>query len=484
MTGPGIDLASDRLGGRAIEASDEFFGPKEALVRAAPPEARHGTYTDVGRWVDGWQTRRRRAPGHDWCVVALGVAGNIETVTIDTTHFTGDFPERASLDGADVDGVPDDDDWFELLGVRDLAADTPNTFDISARSRVTHVRLNVHPDGGVARLRVLGTPLVDWASIPGPVVDLAAAAHGARLVAASDSHYSQPDLMLMPGPSRGGFDGWETARRRGPGHDWVDIDLAVAGTVRTVVVDTSHFKGDAPASVRLTGRLLSDGSEVELLGLSAIEPDTVQEFAADERGLVDRVVFEIHPDGGVARLRIMGIPDPQHLSQQMMGVLNSLPAKAAAGRFRACCASEVWVDGMVEARPFNAIEDIAAASNALWAEMEVPDWEEAFAAHPRIGERAGRQNYRGEAWSQWEQSGVAGSEEEVKNRLAQGNAAYERRFGRTYVVFASGRDGRELLETLERRLDNDPATELRTSAAEQVKITTARLRKLLALDLH
>jgi allantoicase len=483
MSGGSIDLAVDRLGGRVLEANDEFFAPKERLIRAEPPERRSGVSTDVGEWMDGWVTRRRRTPGHDWCVVALGIPGIVETVVIDTAHFNGNHPERVSLDAADVDGDPTDDDWFALVDERPVAGDDRNSFEVTGRGRVTHVRLNIRPDGAVARLRVLGTPLLDWSSIEGPTIDLASAAFGARLVAVSDAQHSRPEQMLYPDRSRGVFDGWETPRRRGPGHDWADIDLAVPGAVRHIVVDTRNFKGSAPGWVRLTGRLLSDGSEVELVPLSPISAGTTQELPAHDHGLVDRVLFEIHPDGGIARLRIFGTPDPQLLSQHMIGVLNSLSPRAAGSRFRSCCASEVWVAGMVEARPFSTIDDVAAASNAMWTKMSSADWEEAFAAHPGIGEWSGRQSYRGEAWSSREQSGVAGSEEEVKNRIAAASAEYERRFGRTYVVFASGRTGSELLEILTRRLDGDPGTELRTAAAEQVKITTLRLRRLLALEL-
>src|SRR5690349_25060018 len=101
-----IDLASERAGGSVLLANDEFFAPKEGLTRSAPPEWREGVYNERGKWMDGWETRRRRTPGHDWAIVRLGIPGAVRGVVIDTSFFTGNYPERASLDACAVEGTP------------------------------------------------------------------------------------------------------------------------------------------------------------------------------------------------------------------------------------------------------------------------------------------------------------------------------------------------------------------------------------------
>jgi len=313
-----VDLASQRLGGRAVEANDEFFAPKENLLKPEDAVFDPDRYTDRGKWMDGWETRRRRSPGHDWCVVALGAPGRIRRVIVDTRHFRGNHPESCSLDGAADAG----DEWTEILPRSPLAGDARNEFEIDEDTGYARVRLNIYPDGGVARLRVLGEPRPDWPALAASAerLDLAAALNGGAPLACSDRFFSEPRNLLLPGPPTHMGDGWETRRRRGPGHDWVVIRLGHPGTIEVVEVDTTYFKGNYPAACTLEGcrppssgpgqgTLPGDGQWIELLGRSELGPDTAYRFELDGgTEPVSLVRLNIFPDGGVARLRLWGRP--------------------------------------------------------------------------------------------------------------------------------------------------------------------------------
>lgn len=330
-----IDLASARLGGRAVMANDEFFAPKERLLEPADPVFEPDRYTDRGKWMDGWETRRRRTPGHDWCIIELAVPGRIRRVVVETTHFRGNHPESCSLEAAppsDPDaatGTPRDGGWREILSRSPLAGDSRNEFGIEDTEPCSRVRLNIFPDGGVARLRVLGEPTPDWSRLLAgrELVDLAAALHGGVPIECSDRFFSDPGNLLMPGPSTHMGDGWETRRRRGPGHDWVVVRLGRPGVIEEVEVDTSHFKGNYPAACSLEGlpaagergathagsggRTGSAGAWHELLSRAELGPDAVHRFTPAPGGTaVSHVRFNIYPDGGVARLRLHGRPVP------------------------------------------------------------------------------------------------------------------------------------------------------------------------------
>jgi allantoicase len=320
-----VDLASERLGGAAIAANDEFFAPKDNLVKDAAPVWIEDRYTDRGKWMDGWETRRRREPGHDWCIVRLGLPGIVRGVIVDTAFFRGNYPEACSIDASlpetvDPTAVPGVDEWTELLPRSLLQGDSQTRFAIASPRRCTHLRLNIHPDGGVARLRVFGEPVPDWDRIlrHGGALDLAAIEHGGLVINASDMFFGSRHNLIMPGRPAGMHDGWETRRRRGPGHDWAVVRLGRRGRVVQIDVDTTHYKGNAP------GRCSIDVCDVahdapagvlgpwrELLGPTTLLPHTVHRF---DQGLADagaatHVRLNIYPDGGVARLRVYGLPE-------------------------------------------------------------------------------------------------------------------------------------------------------------------------------
>jgi allantoicase len=309
------DLAAERLGGTVIEANDEFFAPKESLLRAAAPEWREGEYTDRGKWMDGWETRRRRTPGHDWAIVKLGAPGIIHGVVIDTSFFTGNFPESASLDGAAVTGDATDAAWVPLLPQSALVGNAANQFRIESSERVTHVRLNIFPDGGVARLRLHGVVVPDPAVFSG-AIDLAALMNGGVVLECSDMHYGNRQNLILPGRSTHMGDGWETRRRRGPGHDWTIVRLGRRGRIDRVELDTDHYKGNAPGECDLeccdAGANFDAGTAtwqpiVERTSLSA---DARHHWDIAGSPAATHVRLNVYPDGGVARLRVVGTATP------------------------------------------------------------------------------------------------------------------------------------------------------------------------------
>lgn len=322
-----VDLASERLGGAVLAANDEFFAPKENLLKSSPPIFIEGKYTDVGKWMDGWETRRRRTPGFDWCLIRLGLPGILRGIIVDTGHFKGNYPEHCSIEACAPDGQPDvhrltgpSTQWAEVLPKSALQGDLQNRFAIQNSHRFTHIRFNIFPDGGVARLRVYGEVVPDWAQIDarGGEVDLAAIEHGGLVVACSDMFFSSRQSLIMPGRALSMSDGWETRRRRGPGHDWAIIRLGRAGSIRRIEVDTSHFKGNYPDSCQLeacaTAGKAVEASEfsslpwAEVLPRTKLQAHTRHFFEKEIRnvGAVTHVRFNIFPDGGVSRLRIFG----------------------------------------------------------------------------------------------------------------------------------------------------------------------------------
>lgn len=309
-----IDLASERLGGSVLIANDEFFAPKEALLKSGAPEWREGAFTERGKWMDGWETRRRRSPGYDWSIIRLGAPGIVKGVVIDTSFFTGNYPERASIEAAHVEGTPSADwlagndvKWESLLKESPLKGNTTNEFAVDSKKRVTHLRFNIFPDGGVARLRVYGEVIPDenfFSSVK--EVDLAAMQNGGYVTECSDMHYGHRQNLILPGRSTHMADGWETRRRRGPGNDWTIVRLGRRGVVERVELDTDHFKGNAPGSAMLEYRDGDSGEWKQLVANSPIQPHSRHHLQVVEKKPATHVRLNIYPDGGVARLRLFG----------------------------------------------------------------------------------------------------------------------------------------------------------------------------------
>jgi allantoicase len=316
-----VNLADPRLGAQALEASDEFFAPKERMLNAEPAVFIVGKYDNNGKWMDGWETRRKRVSGSDWCVVKLARPGVIKGIDIDTSHFTGNFPPAASIEGAHVvNGAPTQaTQWTEVVPSMTLQGNTHHYVDIASEQPFTHLRVNIYPDGGIARLRVYGQPQLDWSiASRTELFDLAAMENGAYVVGANNQHFGPASTLLMPGRGANMGDGWETRRRREPGNDWCIVALAQPGVIKKIEVDTAHFKGNYPDRCSLQAAYVKGGTDSSLvtqamfwpvlLGEQKLQMDKQHVFESElaALGSVTHVRFNIYPDGGVSRLRLFG----------------------------------------------------------------------------------------------------------------------------------------------------------------------------------
>ncbi|MEU0571169.1 allantoicase [Nonomuraea sp. NPDC005983] len=303
------DLALRTFGGSVVAASDESFAEKENLIRPGRPAFRAETFGHKGQVYDGWETRRRREPGHDWAIVRLGLPGVVRGVVIDTAWFKGNYPPHASVEAAEVGGHPSPAElgaarWTEIVPRSGLEGDAEHHFDVADSARYTHIRLNMYPDGGIARLRVHGEVRQDLSVYDGLSLDLAALQNGGLVTACSNAFYSSPNNALAPGLARHQAEGWETARRREEGNEWLVIRLAGRGLVTLAEIDTTNLLFNAPGWLSMTG--LDGDQETELLPRTRLQPDTPHRFRLAPAGPVTHVRVDIYPDGGLARVRLHG----------------------------------------------------------------------------------------------------------------------------------------------------------------------------------
>jgi allantoicase len=321
------DLAVRTLGGSVMAASDESFAERENLLNPWEPVFQAETFGRKGQVYDGWETARRRpsAPGlavddrgYDWALVRLGLPGVIHGVVIDTAWFKGNFPTHASVEACGVEGYPSvaglaAADWVEIVPRSPLTGDAKHEFPVETARRFTHVRLNIFPDGGIARLRVHGEVIPDPRLLTGLTIDLAALENGARVTGCSNLFYSSPGNILAPGTPRHQAEGWETARRRDDGNDWVTVELAAPGVPALVEIDTTHLKFNAPGWVALSGSdaRVDPGTWFPLLGTTRVQPDGRHRFRLAAAPETTHIRLDIHPDGGMGRLRLWGHLTPE-----------------------------------------------------------------------------------------------------------------------------------------------------------------------------
>ena len=324
MTEPGFtsmpDLASRLLAGSVVAANDEFFAEKENLIKPGPPTFAASEFGHKGKVYDGWETRRRREPGHDWAIVRLGCQGIVHGVVVDTAFFRGNYPPEISVGAASADGYPSPAElanlrWHELVPRSAASGDTANSYPVADRHRWTHVRLSIYPDGGVARFRAHGEVVPDPSFLTG-TIDLAAMENGGRVVGCSNAFYSSPEHLIMPGLPRVMSDGWENARRRDDAGDYVVFRLAGPGLISHAEIDTSYFVGNAPGWIKLSA---TDQPEPgagwrELLPRTRVQPDTRHRFRIDDVEPATHVRLDVIPDGGLARLRLHGELTPDALA--------------------------------------------------------------------------------------------------------------------------------------------------------------------------
>ena len=318
------DLAAEKLGGKVIYATDDFFAEKENLIKPGRGIFIADKYTDRGKWMDGWESRRKRTPGNDWCVVELATTGSLHGFDIDTNHFLGNAPLQAAVEGVLLDHSPTEEEivsgnipWVEILPKSPLQPGSQNQFDSISHEVFSHLRLHIYPDGGVARFRAYGKVFKTWEDIsPEEEIDLGAAINGGKSIHCNDMFFSSMDNLIMPGRGINMGDGWETKRNRTPNNcDWVIIKLAKKGHINRIVVDTKHFKGNYPDSCMIEGcSSQNDGAVLEnqvewfsLVPNHKLEPDTAHIYTKiDAHDEVTHVRLNIYPDGGISRLKLFG----------------------------------------------------------------------------------------------------------------------------------------------------------------------------------
>jgi allantoicase len=497
------DLAAERLGGAVIEANDDFFAPKENLVKESKPVFIEGKFTDRGKWMDGWETRRRRTPGYDWCIVRLGLPGILRGLVLDTSFFKGNYPEHFSLEACDLGDRPpykneakrlkaSSTQWIEVVVQTALRGDSQNLIEVMNEKRCTHLRLKIYPDGGVARLRVHGEVVPDVKRAAGEI-DLVAVGNGGSVVTSSDQFFGEPRNLMMPYKAQNMGDGWETKRRRGPGHDWVILKLGVPGVIKKIEVNTAHFKGNFPDSCSLEACHAAAGTADaflaaphvwrELLPQTKLKADHAHSFnKLNDTGAATHVRLNIYPDGGVSRLRLFGRAVPGKDHSGVLKRFNGLPRTKAREALLDCCGSQVWVEQMLQRIPFPDLAYVLDTAEKTWAALDPSDWMEAFRHHPPIGGKKAEhaRSAKSKRWSKGEQAAASQASSQTVTALARGNEEYFAKFGHVFLICATGKTSEEILAGLQQRLPNNPGVELRIAAEEQRKITRVRLEKLLA----
>jgi allantoicase len=330
-----VDLAAAELGGKAVATSDEYFAGADNLLRPGRGVFLPDEYTDRGKWMDGWESRRKRTAGHDWCILSLGVTGRVSAFDIDTNHFNGNHPSFASVEGllAPKRTAVDElvrSEWRQLMPQAPLMPTAQNLFVAKEAGPISHVRLSIFPDGGVARFRVFGSVVPDFEEREideatrqhvGPeLVDLGALKNGGLPVACSDARFGPMNQLLLPGRAENMSSGWETRRNRIGARDWLVVKLGARGMLRVVEVDTSHFKGNFPDRCSLHA---IDAPEARITDLIASDrwtkvlPETrlhahTRHFFSDvllPHAPASHVRLDVFPDGGLSRLRLWGTRD-------------------------------------------------------------------------------------------------------------------------------------------------------------------------------
>jgi len=308
-----VNLASKRLGALVLFASDDFFAEKENLVKDEVSIFDPDKFTDHGKWMDGWESRRKRTSGHDWAVLQLGMSGSISGVDIDTAHFLGNHPPHASLEASS-----DQENWTEILPKSELKPGSNNFFPIQSDKIWKYLRLNIYPDGGVARLRVYGDVDCDFSQFSSDqLLELSSVCNGGHVLTCSDMFFSHKDNLILPDKAINMGDGWETKRRRGPGFDWAILKLGHAGLIEKFEVDTMHFKGNYPDTCSIEACYVNPQSNVagkdqfdwvEILPKQKLNADTNHIFQKEieKKGPFTHVKLNIYPDGGVARFKVWG----------------------------------------------------------------------------------------------------------------------------------------------------------------------------------
>ncbi|TCM63819.1 allantoicase [Acinetobacter calcoaceticus] len=312
------NLADARIGAKVLRCSDEFFAEANRMLQFSPPIFVEDQFDDHGKWMDGWETQRKRYAGSDWAIIKLGVAGKISALDIDTTFFSGNYPASAAVEGClSSDQDLDQAEWHSILPNHVLGPSQHHLLSINSDQVFSHLRLHIYPDGGIARFRVYGQVQIQ-PTHSGQVLDLLALENGGRVIAYSDAHFGHPRNLIQPGRGINMGDGWETKRRREPGFDWCVLGLGQAGNIEKIEIDTAHFKGNYPAQVSIQALYVQDATDAQLIPQSMFWPyllaaqdmrmdhmhTYIKEILSDQK--ISHIRVNMIPDGGISRIRLWG----------------------------------------------------------------------------------------------------------------------------------------------------------------------------------
>tara|TARA_B100000959_G_scaffold18953_1_gene18376 strand:+ start:24 stop:1028 length:1005 start_codon:yes stop_codon:yes gene_type:complete len=323
-----IDIASSDQGSKVIYCSDEFFADSSRMLQANDPVWIEGKYDENGKWMDGWESRRRRDGKNDFCFIRLGSPSIINNFNIDTTHFTGNFAPGISILGCYVPGGTTDDrvvdgsavsEWFDLLAQENLEGDSHNLFSCKSTQPLTHLKITLYPDGGIARFRAYGNTYFEDNKYQMTGTNVISKQSGARAVFANDEHFGCLSNVLEEHDPLSMADGWETRRRRKPGNDWGIIALSRPAKVHEIVIDTSFFKGNFPDTFSISSTNMTDTDDNTLieksktwdllierkkLGMNQIHVFNKTNLLHNDS--ITHIRIDIFPDGGIARLKLIG----------------------------------------------------------------------------------------------------------------------------------------------------------------------------------
>jgi allantoicase len=314
-----IDLAQPRLGTKVIYKTDDFFASANRIISPTEPVFKVGVFDKHGKWMDGWESRRKRTAGHDFIIIKLGKPGTIKKVDVDTSHFNGNQPAMISIEGANSNSNKINQlNWQPLLSKKKTKANSHHYFTVNSNKVFTHIKFNIFPDGGVARLRLYGS-IAKSSKLKNKKINLASLLDGSSVIACNNEHFGKAENILAPGKAKNMGDGWETRRRRGKGFDWLILNSLDGKEIDKIEISTHHFKGNFPSHCSLQAAYLPNSKNSKqivkssntwkyLLKDAKLSANKVHVFKNNlmKKDKINFIKINIFPDGGISRFRIYG----------------------------------------------------------------------------------------------------------------------------------------------------------------------------------
>jgi allantoicase len=314
-----IDLAQPRLGTKVIYKTDDFFASANRIINPTEPVFKVGVFDKHGKWMDGWESRRKRTAGHDFIIIKLGKPGTIKKVDVDTSHFNGNQPAMISIEGANSNSNKINQlNWQPLLSKKKTKANSHHYFTVNSNKVFTHIKFNIFPDGGVARLRLYGS-IAKSNKLKNKKINLASLLDGSSVIACNNEHFGKAENILAPGKAKNMGDGWETRRRRGKGFDWLILNSLDGKEIDKIEISTHHFKGNFPSHCSLQAAYLPNSKNSKqivksstkwkyLLKDAKLSANKVHVFKNNlmKKDKINFIKINIFPDGGISRFRIYG----------------------------------------------------------------------------------------------------------------------------------------------------------------------------------